>query len=119
MSPNEIIRQQRERLGLTQDEVAEKTGMSRKGYWNIEAGVWTGTYPSLFAIAQVLDLPVEHITAGVSRQNWWPTEAAQDSYYWPAPGLNLAPPVPFDNATAANAEDTLFAKALACLVLDR
>lgn len=107
MKPNEIIRQQRERLGLTPYEVAQKVGMSEKGYRYIESGQRGGTHETLFGIAQVLDLPVDAISRNATARHWWP-----------APGLNLTPPVPFDNATPANAEDTAFAKSLACLVLD-
>ena len=110
MKPNEIIRQQRERLGLTQVEVAEKVGITRRGYQHIEAGARWGSHETLFGIAQVLDLPVDAISHNATARHWWPTEAAI---------AVVRPPVPVDNAEPANAEDTAFAKALACLVMDR
>lgn len=81
MKPNEVMKRQRERLGLLQREVAEKAGMSHRGYQYIETGQKAGTYRSLFAIAQVLNLPPEVLqgaAAAVQGQyrGYWPTEKA-------------------------------------------
>jgi transcriptional regulator with XRE-family HTH domain len=81
MKPNEVMKRQRERLGLLQREVAEKAGLTRDGYALIEMGKRASTYRSLFAIAQVLNLPPEALQGAAEAvqgqyRSYWPTEAA-------------------------------------------
>lgn len=81
MTPREIMRRQRGRLGLTQADVANRVGMSQKNYQRIEGGHCRSTHRSLFVIAQVLQLPPDTMT-GLAAQptriarSYWPTEKA-------------------------------------------
>jgi DNA-binding XRE family transcriptional regulator len=72
--PAEILRRElegespvklwREHRGLTQQELAEKTGMSKPYISQIESGKRQGTIDTLAAIARVLDVPLEVLTDG-------------------------------------------------------
>jgi DNA-binding XRE family transcriptional regulator len=72
MVPDEIMRREfagespiklwRERRGLTQQELAEKAGISKPYLSQIETGKRQGTVETLSAIARSLDIPLDVLT---------------------------------------------------------
>lgn len=59
------IRDQRKRLGMTQERVAEVAEVDRKHISTIEAGETEPRIYTLVRIAGALDLPVEELVAGL------------------------------------------------------
>lgn len=55
---NEILKKERERRGLTQEEAADVIGMSRSGYINIENGKRNPSLRSAFKIADFYNINV-------------------------------------------------------------
>ncbi len=53
-----LIKGQRKRLRLTQEEVAEKINISEKHYSKIESGAYFPNLLNFFALAEVLDLDI-------------------------------------------------------------
>ncbi len=72
MVPDEILRRElagespiklwRERRGLTQQELAEKAGISKPYLSQIETGKRQGTVETLSALARSLDIPLDVLT---------------------------------------------------------
>ena len=72
MVPDEILRRElagespiklwRERRGLTQQELAEKAGISKPYLSQIETGKRQGTVETLSALARSLDIPLDMLT---------------------------------------------------------
>ncbi len=72
MVPDEILRRElagespiklwRERRGLTQQELAEKAGISKPYLSQIETGKRQGTVETLSALASSLDIPLDVLT---------------------------------------------------------
>lgn len=54
-----IIREQRKRLGYTQEFVAEKMGISEKHYSRIESDKYYPSLPTFFSLIKVLELNLE------------------------------------------------------------
>lgn len=61
MKPREIIKQRRERLGLTQYEVAGYLGITRSGYANFENGYRSINSRHMKSIARKLGLRVSRL----------------------------------------------------------
>lgn len=55
------IRQERERLGLTQAALAEVVGVSRKTINTVENGIFTPSALLALKLAQALSVPVEEL----------------------------------------------------------
>lgn len=53
---HEIIKARRLALGLSQKKLAERAGLSERGYINIELGRKSPTWNTLLAISEVLGL---------------------------------------------------------------
>ena len=49
----------RKRLGLTQEKMAEKAGVSRAHLARIETGMGVASLPLLFSISEALDIPLK------------------------------------------------------------
>jgi len=70
--PEEIVRRElegesplklwREHRGLTQQELADRTGISKPYLSQLETGKRTGTIETLAAIARALDIPLDVLT---------------------------------------------------------
>lgn len=56
---------ERERLGLTKEEVAARAGLSSRYVWRVEAGRVNVQMRNLARIAHGLDLTVSQLTAGL------------------------------------------------------
>lgn len=54
-----VIREQRKRLGYTQEFVAEKMGISEKHYSRIESDKYYPSLPTFFSLIKVLELNLE------------------------------------------------------------
>lgn len=62
----QAVRERREELGLTQEAVADATGITTKRIWQIEARRANPTHSTLLAIAAALYVPVEMLTIRAS-----------------------------------------------------
>ena len=56
------IRDLRERQGLTQEDLAERTGLSRTHISHIETGRTKGSYPAFIAIANALQVGLDDLS---------------------------------------------------------
>lgn len=64
LSTGERIRQQRGRLGLTQEELAERIGRTPKYYADIERGSCGMSVETLMALSEVLNLSLDFLIFG-------------------------------------------------------
>jgi DNA-binding XRE family transcriptional regulator len=55
------IRERRERLGLTQQELAQAAGVSRQSIISIERGRYVPSLPLALRFAQIFDCPTEEL----------------------------------------------------------
>lgn len=55
------LKEERERLGLTQAALAERVGVSRKTINTVENGVFIPSTALALKLARALDRPVEHL----------------------------------------------------------
>ncbi|EKQ52407.1 MULTISPECIES: helix-turn-helix transcriptional regulator [unclassified Clostridium] len=55
------IKKERVKIGISQDKLAKKVGVSRPTISNIERGIYDPSGPLLLAIAQVIGKPAEQI----------------------------------------------------------
>lgn len=53
-----LVRAKRIELGLTQDQLAEKVGMSRQWVRNLEAGIGAPAFPAVLSVIHALGLEV-------------------------------------------------------------
>ena len=61
--PRLKLKQQRKSLGLTQEEVAEKMGIGRTYYTEIENGNRTGSWNIWLKIGEALEIPESDLTS--------------------------------------------------------
>ena len=89
MGLGERIRARRKELGLSQSDLAERTGMTASFVSQVERGVTSPSIDSLYRISQALDVPVFHFllepeaTSPVVRHN----ERVQLAWPWAGPEL--------------------------------
>lgn len=69
MKINEILSERRKSLGITQDELAEKIGVSKPRISELERRVKYSAYEKLEAILTELQLSIQPVTADVGGQN--------------------------------------------------
>lgn len=61
----EVIRAERMKAGLTQEELAEKADLARNYIGNVERAEYKVTVETLAKIAKALDLTVHDLTRGI------------------------------------------------------
>ncbi len=80
LATGERIRQKRNLLGFTQDEMAEKIDRASKYYADIERGSCGMSVETLMALSENLDLTIDYIIYGIdSNKNGYPNETAEVS----------------------------------------
>lgn len=63
-----VIREQRKRLGYTQEYVAEKIGISEKHYSRIESDRYYPSLPNFFKLIKILELSLDDFSAGSKKK---------------------------------------------------
>jgi len=69
MKINEILSERRKSLGITQDELAEKIGVSKPRISELERRVKYSAYEKLEAILIELQLSIQPVTADAGGEN--------------------------------------------------
>ena len=80
LAAGERIRQKRNLLGFTQDEMAEKIDRAAKYYADIERGSCGMSVETLMSLSEHLDLPIDYIIYGeIHNEKGYPEQTAEVS----------------------------------------
>lgn len=80
LATGDRIRQKRNLLGFTQDEMAEKIDRASKYYADIERGSCGMSVETLMALSENLDLTIDYIIYGIGNsENGYPGQTAEVS----------------------------------------
>lgn len=80
LAAGERIREKRNLLGFTQDEMAEKIDRAAKYYADIECGSCGMSVETLMALSETLDMSLDYIIYGKNtEENGYPGETAEVS----------------------------------------
>lgn len=63
----QVIRQMREKLGVSQEDMAHRAGLDRSYYGKLECGRYQPTLTTLLAIGRALKVPASAILIRVER----------------------------------------------------
>lgn len=69
MKQNEVILSLRKEKGLTLEQLAEQTNISRNMLWHLEKGDRTGTLETLKKLADFYNVSLDYITGNSERNN--------------------------------------------------